>query len=64
MEPWGERGEDLYITCSMPSIEVGTVGGGTILPAQSSCLETWTKRKEGLLRLRIGNRSDDTMWKM
>ena len=39
MEPWGERGEDLYITCSMPSIEVGTVGGGTILPAQSSCLE-------------------------
>jgi len=39
MEPWGEKGEDLYITCSMPSIEVGTVGGGTILPAQSSCLE-------------------------
>ena len=27
------------MTCSMPSIEVGTVGGGTILPAQSSCLE-------------------------
>ena len=22
MEPWGEKGEDLYITCSMPSIEV------------------------------------------
>ena len=22
MEPWGDRGEDLYITCSMPSIEV------------------------------------------
>merc|ERR1719347_739175 len=39
MEPWGDRGDDLYITCSMPSIEVGTVGGGTILPAQSSCLE-------------------------
>ena len=56
MEPWGDRGEDLYITCSLPSIEVrrltmlssaalnlisqvGTVGGGTILPAQSSCLE-------------------------
>merc|ERR1719486_40151 len=39
MEPWGEKGEDLYITCSMPSIEVGTVGGGTILPAQSACLE-------------------------
>merc|ERR1719510_2044146 len=30
---------DLYITCTMPSIEVGTVGGGTILGAQSSCLE-------------------------
>jgi len=39
MEPWGERGEDLYMTCSMPSIEVGTVGGGTFLPAQASCLE-------------------------
>merc|ERR1719427_1710810 len=39
MEPWGEHGEDLYMTCSMPSIEVGTVGGGTVLPAQSSCLE-------------------------
>merc|ERR1712037_693217 len=26
-------------TCSMPSIEVGTVGGGTVLPAQSACLE-------------------------
>ncbi len=23
----------------MPSIEVGTVGGGTILPPQASCLE-------------------------
>ena len=25
MEPWGEKGEDLYITCSMPSIEVRVV---------------------------------------
>ena len=25
MEPWGEKGEDLYITCSMPSIEVSLV---------------------------------------
>jgi hydroxymethylglutaryl-CoA reductase (NADPH) len=24
---------------TMPSIEVGTVGGGTILPAQSACLD-------------------------
>jgi len=39
MEPWGADGEDLYITCTMPSIEVGTVGGGTVLPAQSACLE-------------------------
>lgn len=39
MEPWGPHGEDLYISCTMPSIEIGTVGGGTILPAQASCLE-------------------------
>lgn len=30
---------DLYITCTMPSIEVGTVGGGTNLPAQQNCLQ-------------------------
>ena len=24
MEPWGRDGEDLYITCTMPSIEVST----------------------------------------
>jgi hydroxymethylglutaryl-CoA reductase (NADPH) len=30
---------DLWISCTMPSIEVGTVGGGTSLPAQSACLE-------------------------
>lgn len=39
IEPHGETGEDLYISCSMPSIEVGTVGGGTILGPQSSCLK-------------------------
>jgi len=39
METWGDDGEDLYITCTMPSIEVGTVGGGTILPAQAACLQ-------------------------
>ena len=32
-------GQDLYISCSMPCIEVGTVGGGTNLTAQSACLE-------------------------
>ncbi|XP_004346714.1 hydroxymethylglutaryl-coenzyme A reductase [Capsaspora owczarzaki ATCC 30864] len=31
-------GKDLLMTCSMPSIEVGTIGGGTQLPAQSACL--------------------------
>jgi len=32
-------GEDLYVSVSMPSIEVGTVGGGTHLSGQSACLE-------------------------
>lgn len=32
-------GKDLYVSVTMPSIEVGTVGGGTSLPAQSGCLE-------------------------
>jgi hydroxymethylglutaryl-CoA reductase (NADPH) len=31
--------QDLYISCTMPSLEVGTVGGGTQLPAQSACLD-------------------------
>ncbi|KAJ8879897.1 hypothetical protein PR048_020517 [Dryococelus australis] len=39
MEPWGVSGEDLYISVTMPSIEIGTVGGGTILPPQGACLE-------------------------
>jgi hydroxymethylglutaryl-CoA reductase (NADPH) len=39
MEPWGKNGQDLYVTCTMPSIEIGTVGGGTTLPAQASCLD-------------------------
>lgn len=32
-------GNDLYISCTMPCIEVGTVGGGTTLGPQSACLE-------------------------
>ncbi|SPO35849.1 probable 3-hydroxy-3-methylglutaryl-coenzyme A reductase [Pseudozyma flocculosa] len=32
-------GQDLLVTVSMPSIEVGTVGGGTILPPQRAMLE-------------------------
>ncbi|KMZ05372.1 3-hydroxy-3-methylglutaryl-coenzyme A reductase isoform X2 [Drosophila simulans] len=39
MECWAENSEDLYMTCTMPSLEVGTVGGGTGLPGQSACLE-------------------------
>ena len=39
LEPWGETGEDLYVTCTMPCVEVGTVGGGTILKAQRACLK-------------------------
>lgn len=39
MEPWGEDGTDLYVSCTMPSIEIGTVGGGTVLPPQAACLE-------------------------
>lgn len=33
------NGRDLQITCSMPSIEVGTIGGGTVLPPQNSMLD-------------------------
>ena len=32
-------GEDLLITVTMPSIEVGTVGGGTVLAPQQAILE-------------------------
>ena len=39
MERWGPDGQDLYISCTMPSLEVGTVGGGTVLTAQSACLD-------------------------
>ncbi|KAI3657338.1 hypothetical protein MP638_000816 [Amoeboaphelidium occidentale] len=31
--------QDLYLSCTMPSIEVGTVGGGTNLSAQKACLK-------------------------
>eukprot|EP00049_Salpingoeca_infusionum_P014958 m.286924 g.286924 ORF g.286924 m.286924 type:complete len:543 (-) comp15784_c3_seq1:821-2449(-) len=31
-------GEDLHISVTMPSIEVGTIGGGTSLPAQAAAL--------------------------
>jgi hydroxymethylglutaryl-CoA reductase (NADPH) len=33
------QGQDLHISCTMPSIEVGTLGGGTALPPQAAVLE-------------------------
>nr|XP_061803831.1 3-hydroxy-3-methylglutaryl-coenzyme A reductase-like isoform X2 [Nerophis lumbriciformis] len=39
MEESGPTGEDLYISCTMPSIELGTVGGGTNLLPQQACLQ-------------------------
>lgn len=41
MEPQlnDDGSEDLYVSVTLPSLEVGTVGGGTNLPAQSSMLE-------------------------
>lgn len=38
MEPVN-KGEDLLMTITMPSIEVGTVGGGTVLAPQQGVLE-------------------------
>ncbi|EDR09808.1 uncharacterized protein LACBIDRAFT_184183 [Laccaria bicolor S238N-H82] len=38
MEPTN-GGEDLLMTVSMPCIEVGTVGGGTVLAPQQGCLD-------------------------
>ncbi|KAG6604981.1 3-hydroxy-3-methylglutaryl-coenzyme A reductase 1, partial [Cucurbita argyrosperma subsp. sororia] len=32
------NGQDLHVSVTMPSIEVGTVGGGTQLASQSACL--------------------------
>ncbi|XP_040277355.1 3-hydroxy-3-methylglutaryl-coenzyme A reductase-like isoform X1 [Bufo bufo] len=39
MEATGPTNEDLYISCTMPSIEIGTVGGGTTLGPQQACLQ-------------------------
>ncbi|XP_036356060.1 LOW QUALITY PROTEIN: 3-hydroxy-3-methylglutaryl-coenzyme A reductase-like [Octopus sinensis] len=38
LEFGGQSGGDLLVSCSMPSIECGTVGGGTVLPPQKACL--------------------------
>lgn len=34
-----EQGDDLYASINIPSLIVGTVGGGTRLPSQRACLE-------------------------
>ncbi|KAM3955608.1 HMG coenzyme A reductase [Aphomia sociella] len=39
METCGENREDLYVTCTMPCLEVGTIGGGTVLTGQGACLD-------------------------
>ena len=39
MEATGIDNRDLHVTVTMPCIEVGTVGGGTILDAQGNCLD-------------------------
>ena len=39
MEEAGPAKKDLYMAITMPSIEVGTVGGGTGLAAQGACLD-------------------------
>lgn len=33
------RGDDLYISVNLPSLLVGTIGGGTNLPTQQECLK-------------------------
>jgi hydroxymethylglutaryl-CoA reductase (NADPH) len=36
---YAEDKRSLHVSVTMPSVEVGTVGGGTHLPAQANCLE-------------------------
>ncbi|KAG7236772.1 hypothetical protein INR49_000235 [Caranx melampygus] len=45
MEASGPTGEDLYISCTMPSIELGTVGGGTNLPPSKPASRCWVYRE-------------------
>uniref|UniRef100_A0A7S2I0H4 3-hydroxy-3-methylglutaryl coenzyme A reductase n=1 Tax=Haptolina brevifila TaxID=156173 RepID=A0A7S2I0H4_9EUKA len=37
--PTADGDHDLRIACTMPSVECGTVGGGTSLPGQKACLQ-------------------------
>lgn len=50
MEAAGPDGDDLYISCTMPSVELGTVGGGTNLPPQQACLQV--PARPAVLRLK------------
>jgi hydroxymethylglutaryl-CoA reductase len=50
MEAAGDHGQDLYISCTMPSIELGTIGGGTVLPPQSACLQVYQCAKPSELK--------------
>eukprot|EP01036_Dinobryon_divergens_P033397 gene33397-43174_t len=36
---YADDGKSLHVSVTMPSVEVGTVGGGTHLPAQAGCLD-------------------------
>jgi len=36
---YADDGKSLHVSVTMPSMEVGTVGGGTHLPAQAGCLD-------------------------
>uniref|UniRef100_A0A8C7Z0D9 3-hydroxy-3-methylglutaryl-coenzyme A reductase n=1 Tax=Oryzias sinensis TaxID=183150 RepID=A0A8C7Z0D9_9TELE len=58
MEPSGPMGEDLYISCTMPSIELGTVGGGhqPVLRLHPSCR---TSLCNGLRMLGVQGASQD-----
>ena len=38
-DPNGSAGPGLVVSTTMPCVEVGTIGGGTSLPAQAACLE-------------------------
>lgn len=48
-------GESLHVSVTMPSVEVGTVGGGTHLPAQAGCLDMLGVR--GANKTRAGDNS-------
>ena len=51
LEACGPDGTDLLASVTMRSLEVGTVGGGTALPAQSACLNMLGVRGESSLPL-------------